>query len=75
MKTRPLLNNNDGSAKPTLSNAQALLGLLLQQALDVLTSDWTSGDFQTMASGGMLLNKTLETTEALIVRLGQQGKM
>lgn len=75
IKTRPLLNNNYGSAKPTLSNAQALLGQLLQQALEVLTGDWTSGDFQTMASGGMLLNETLETIEALDVRLGQAGKM
>lgn len=74
MKTRPLLNNNDGSAKPMLSDAQALLGQLLQQSLEVLTSDWTSGDFQTMASGGMLLNGTLETTEILDMRLGQQRK-
>lgn len=72
IKTNPL--EYDGSARPTLSNAQALLGQLLQQILNVLTSDWTCGDFQAMASGGMLLNGTLETTEGLDVRLGQQRK-
>lgn len=74
MKSRPLVDTNDAPAKPTLSNAQALLGQLLQQALEVLTSDWTCGDFQRMASGGMLLNGTLETTEMLDARLGQQEK-
>ncbi|CAD6567269.1 MAG: hypothetical protein ASARMPREDX12_000173 [Alectoria sarmentosa] len=68
----PLFRNNDASTRPTLSNAQKLLGQLLQQALEVVTSDWACGDFQAMANGGMLLNGTLETTEILDARLGQQ---
>lgn len=60
--------------KPILSNAQELLGQLLQQALEVVTSDWACGDFQTLAEGGMLLNGTLETTEGLDARLRQQEK-
>ncbi len=74
MTDEPLLAKNDAPAKPTLSNAQELLGLLLQQALEVLTSDWACGDFQAMASGGRLLNGTLETTAVLASRLGQQEK-
>lgn len=72
MTNRPLLREDDAPAKPTLANAQGLLGQLLQQALEVLTSDWTCGDFQAMASGGMLLNGTLETTAILGLRLRQQ---
>ncbi|CAD6568065.1 MAG: hypothetical protein ASARMPRED_001400 [Alectoria sarmentosa] len=68
----PLFRNNDASTRPTLSNAQKLLGQLLQKALEVVTSDWACGDFQAMANGGMLLNGTLETTEILDARLGQQ---
>lgn len=75
MTNGQLLSKNDGRTRPTLSNAQELLGQLLQQALEVLTSDWSCGDFQTMANGGMLLNGTLETTEILDTRLGQQEKM
>lgn len=70
----PLLDKNDASTKPMLSNAQELLGQLLQQALEVVTSNWACGDFQTMAKGGMLLNGTLETTQVLEARLGQQEK-
>ena len=34
-------------------------------------SDWACGDFQTMASAGMLLNGTLETAETSEIGLGQ----
>lgn len=74
MTSKPLLGQNDAPARPMLSNAQELLGQLLQQTLEVLTSDWACGDFQAMASGGMLLNGTQETTEILDARLGQQEK-
>lgn len=74
MKDGPLLGNNDSLARPTLSNAQELLGQLLQQALEVLTSDWACGDFSAMASEGMLLNGTLEKTDVLASRLWQQEK-
>ena len=70
---RPLLSKSVASAKPTLSNAQELLGQLLQQALAVTMSDWACGDFQTMASEGMLLNGTTETRETLDARLGELG--
>ena len=74
LTNEPLARKDNARTMPTLSNAQPLLGQLLQQALEVLTSDWACGDFQTMASGGMLLNGTLETTEILDARLGQQEK-
>ena len=74
MTSEPLVSKGAASTMPTLSTAQELLGQLLQQALEVLMSDWTCGDFQTMASGGMLLNGTLETTEILDARLEQQEK-
>lgn len=72
--TEPILSKSDALARPTLSNAQELLGQLLQQVLDVLTSDWACGDFQAMASGGLLLNATVETTTMLDARLGQQER-
>ena len=74
LTNRPLLSKNMASAKPTLSNAQELLAKLLQQALEVTMSDWACGDFQTMASEGMLLNGTTETTETLDTRLRQLDK-
>ena len=70
----PIVSKSYALTRPTLSNAQELLGQLLQQVLDVLTSDWACGDFQAMASGGMLLNATVETTTDLSARLGQQEK-
>ena len=70
----PIVSNDDAPTRPTLSNAQELLGQLLQQVLEVLTSDWACGDFQAMAEGGMLLNGTMDTTKWLSVRLGQQEK-
>lgn len=70
----PLLSKSYARTKPSLSNAQEFLGQLLQQASEVLMSDWACADFQAMASGGMLLNGTLETTDILDARLGQQKK-
>ncbi len=60
--------------RPTLENAQVLLGQLLQQVVEVVMSDWASGDFEAMAKGGLLLNGTLESTGMLTARLGQQEK-
>lgn len=74
LSNEPLLGKNYAAARPMLSNAQELLGQLLQQALEAVTSDWACGDFQTMAKGGMLLNGTLEETQVLEARLGQQEK-
>ena len=74
MTNEPLLDGNDVRTRPMLSNAQLLLGQLLQQALEVLVSDWACGDFQVMASGGMLLNGTVEDTEILGAKLEQQEK-
>lgn len=67
--TEPIVSKNDAPVRPTLSNAQALLGLLLQQVLDVVMRDWDAGDFQDMAKGGMLLNSSVETTKFLTGRL------
>ena len=71
LTNEPIVSQSNAAARPTLSNAQELLGQLLQQVLEVLTSDWACGDFQTMASGGMLLNATVETTSFLKARLEQ----
>lgn len=70
----PIVSDGDAPTRPTLSNAQELLGQLLQQVLQVLTSDWACGDFQAMAERGMLLDGMMDTTKLLNVRLEQQEK-
>ena len=60
--TNGSLLGSSGAQRPnTLSNAQSLLGSLLQQVLGIVLSDWDSGAFLALASGGMLLNATGET--------------
>lgn len=51
--------------RPTMATVQSTLSGLLQEIMDTITSDWTSGNFQTMAKGGMLLNSTGETIVTL----------
>ena len=58
--------------RPTLQNAQLLLGDLLQSILTNVTNNWSSGDFLQLAASGMLLNSTGETPEALMGRLSEE---
>ena len=70
----PISNDDISQQRPTLSNAPALLGQLLQQVLDYIMSDWAGGYFLAMAEGGMLLNGPVETTRFLTPRLEEQKK-
>ena len=72
LMSEPIVSQANAPARPTLSNAQDLLGQLLQQVLGVLMSDWASGDFLTMAGEGMLLNGTSETAKFLDARLAEE---
>lgn len=62
-----------GETRPTMANAQDSLGGLLQDIMDTITSDWTSGNFQAMAASGMLLNSTGETVVNLEERLNSSN--
>lgn len=57
---------------PTSASAQLALGEFLKSTLQVITSDWSSGDFMLLSGNGMLLNNTGETAEFLTTRLSQQ---
>ena len=72
LTSEPILSQAGASARPTLSNVQDLLGELLQQVLEVVLSDWSCGDFLTIAAEGKLLNGTFETAKYLNSRLAQQ---
>ena len=72
--TEPIVGEIYASDVPTLSNAQTLLAQVLQQVLDVVMSDWASGDFLTMAKGGTLLNGPVEGTNSLNTRLAEEKK-
>ena len=74
LTTRPFSSDDNAQERPTPSNAQALLGQLLQQVLDYVMSDWADGSFLAMAEGGTLLNGTAETTKFLGARLEEQRK-
>ena len=75
LTARPISNDDISQERPTLSNAPALLGQLLQQVLDYIMSDWAGGYFLAMAEGGMLLNGPVETTKFLTPRLEEQKKV
>lgn len=51
--------------RPTMAMVHSFLSGMLQGILDTMTSDWTSGNFLTMAKSGMLLNSTGETAVTL----------
>ena len=74
LTTRPISSDDNAQEKPTPSNAQALLGQLLQQVLNYVMSDWANGYFLAMAEGGTLLNGTVETTKVLGARLEERKK-
>ena len=74
LTTKPISSDENVQRKPTLSNAQALLGQLLQQVLEYVMSDWANGYFLAMAEGGALLNGPVETTKYLGARLEEQKK-
>ena len=74
LKARPISSDESAQEVPTLSNAQALLGQLLQEVLDYVMSDWADGYFLAMAEGGALLNVTVQTTKFLTARLEEQKK-
>ena len=57
--------------RPTGGNAQQLLGGLLSDTLNKITDDFISGNFLTLASGGMLLNSTGVTIDSLTDQLKQ----
>lgn len=69
LTTKPFSADESAQEVPTLSNAQALLGQLLQRLLDYVMSDWADGSFLSLAEGGNLLNGTVETTKFLTARL------
>lgn len=73
LTTRPISSDDTAQESPTLSNAQALLGQLLQRVLDYVMSDWSDGYFLAMADEGILLNGT-ETTKFLTARLEEQKR-
>ena len=73
LTTRPISSDDTAQESPTLSNAQALLGQLLQRVLDYVMSDWSDGYFLAMAEGGIMLNET-ETTKFLSGRLEEQKR-
>ena len=75
LTTKPISSDDNAQERPMLSNAQALLGQLLQQVLDHVMSDWANGYFLAMAEGGTLLNGPVETTRFLGARLEEQKKM
>ena len=68
-----LFENSDlqGSSEtiPTEANAQDWIADILQDVMNIATSDFLSGYFLTMASKGMLLNNTSETTLGLETKL------
>ena len=74
LTARPISNDDIAQERPTLSNAQALLGQLLQLVLAYIMSDWAGGYFLAMAEGGTLLKVPVETTKFLTPRLGEQKK-
>ena len=74
LTARQISSDENAQEVPTLSNAQALLGQLLQGVLDYVMSDWADGYFLAMAEGGALLNATVETTKFLTARLEEQKK-
>lgn len=74
LTARPISDDESTQEVPTLSNAQALLGQLLQEVWDYVMSDWAGGYFLAMAEGGALLNGTVETTKILTARLEEQKR-